>query len=245
MTLIRQDSWPNPAKADPNWVKSVPEFIDVDNQRWLAFKQAGQVTVYRLGSEVIKIPLTPHQQIDRMSGYGFSFTLEQAQQGYQEGISTIQTMRARIEEKRFPSTLIANAKIAVDSTVRQDLVKTFRDEFEFANYSERLVMLSRHGLLLQELIRYGAFETGFAMLSNFGVSFQGQHVALDFGEIVFDKVKALQVTQERPWAGKREVLESTPEQHGAISKYKREYLEMMDHHITTEYIERNWGKALV
>lgn len=244
MNRLSQITWPNPAKNDPNWVKSVPEFIDIDNKRWLAFDQAGQVTVYRAGDEVIKIPLTPEQQIDRMRGYGFTFSLEQARQGYQEGISTIQSMRNRIEEGQFPNALIANAKIAKDSTVRQDLVITFKDAFELADESERLGMLERHGLLLQELIKHGAYETGFAMLSNFGVSFKGQHVALDFGEIIFDRDKALQLTRERPWTGKREVLESTIEKHGAISGYKQAYLEMMDRYVTAEFIEQNWEISL-
>ena len=45
--------------------------------------------------------------------------------------------------------------------------------------------------LYKTLIKHGAYETGFALLDNFGLNSRGETVLLDFGELSFVKSVAV------------------------------------------------------
>jgi hypothetical protein len=49
----------------------------------------------------------------------------------------------------------------------------------------------RYSKLYKTLIKHGAYETGFALLDNFGLNSRGETVLLDFGELSFVKSVAV------------------------------------------------------
>jgi aminoglycoside/choline kinase family phosphotransferase len=110
----------------------------------------------------------------------------------------------------------------------------YRDVFGQSSLEEQKQLVDRYVECVKTLIKHGAYETGFALLDNFGLNSSGQTVLLDFGELTFVKEVALDSAHKQPWATDRggvKVLE------GEVLDY---YLSRMNVEITPEFVDREW-----
>lgn len=142
--------------------------------------------------------------------------------------------RARLESEQLPRALIADANIDEQLNYEQSLVTPLRDVFGQSGLEEKKQLVDRYVECVKILIKHGAYETGFALLDNFGLNSRGEAVLLDFGELSFVKAVAVDSASKQPWANDRggvKVLE------GEVLDY---YLSRMRAEITPEFVEREW-----
>ncbi len=184
-------------------ITGCPKELNYEGRDWTAIGQGYQYTAYGTSDEVLKIPLTAEQVHAKFRIYDAGMTLEQAEEISSNGFIVIRLMKEKLDEQKLPKNIFANPLINSDLSVMQDKVLPLREAFNCADELEKQKLIMQYAQMASDLFQYGAYETGFGLLDNFGLDAKGKIVLLDFGELTFDRNEALSSIRDRKWMDDR------------------------------------------
>jgi hypothetical protein len=222
-------------------VTGCPETIEHDGRVMKCIGQGFQYTAYGDDAFVYKIPLSVEQVCDKFRatwGAGAEVNREQVSRDREAGLAVVRATGDRITSGELPSRLIADASIDSELRYEQSRVLPLRDVFAQSNEDEQKRTIDRYIECAQTLVRHGAYETGFALLDNFGMNSSREIVLLDFGELSFQKEVALESVGKQPWAKDRggvKVLSGEVLDH---------YLIRMGTELTPEFVNQQWRGSI-
>ena len=215
-------------------ITGCPREITYQGRHMESLGQGFQYTAYGDKTLVYKVSLSVDQVCDkfRATWGGGSPDRERVAHDREAGLAVVRETRDRLESGQLPKALIADANIDEQLNYEQSRVTPLRKVFGQSSLEEQKHLVDRYVECVKTLIKHGTYETGFALLDNFGLNSRGQTVLLDFGELSFVKEVALDSASKQPWANDRggvKVLE------GEVLDY---YLSRMRAEITPEFVDR-------
>jgi hypothetical protein len=169
-----------------------------------AIGQGFQYTAYATANRVLKVPLTTEQVCKKYAAtWGFNPDPEHVSKGREIGLAVVRATRERLDSGQLPRWLLADAEISADDWISQSRVIPLSSAFKGTDTRGCIALIESYAATAKELVRWSTFETGYALLDNFGIDAKGRVVALDFGELTFDRSVALASVTDQLWARDR------------------------------------------
>jgi hypothetical protein len=220
-------------------ITGCPMEIQHRAETWRAIGQGFQYTAYATESDVLKVPLTTDQVCRKFEdSWGIKPDREQVAKDREIGQLVVLATREKLNSGLLPRSLLAEAEIDSNGWILQRRVIPIRNAFEVADATDRHKLIENYAVTAKALVYWGAFETGYAILDNFGINAARQVVVLDFGELTFDNSVAMASVRARLWAHDR----------GGCKVFEGEtlirYLSIMDGTFDERMINEAWAKTL-
>ncbi len=104
-----------------------------------------------------------------------------------------------VKNSTLPRQLLANPHFINTTDYEQDKVTLLMDYFASHTLEENRIIVDKYFDLIKEFLCHGIHDNVYKFKNSYGISNEGKVVCIDFNEMVFSKVKVLELAQTEEW----------------------------------------------
>lgn len=175
-------------------------------------------------------------KITRDRGFSLSKSIKTAFKSDRKNRLAFRVVKVKLED--IPRKLFGNPEFSKNGKdFTQDKIMTVEECLNKLDDQAVERIIDEYVDFQQILWSHGMHDQTYKFQPNYGIKSNGKLVCIDFGEFVFTKDEALGSIHKRKW------LTRTSYKKWEDSVIKRYYTKKMDECMTTESLEKYWGRG--